>query len=70
MRWLLPKLPILSARDAERIILSLGFELLRTKGSHRIYGKEKERIVIPFHSGKNLHPKITKSVIELLEENS
>jgi len=69
MRLLLPKLPILKANESEKILLALGFELLRSKGSHHIYGKGKERIDIPYHSGKKLHPKIVKSVINLLEEN-
>jgi predicted RNA binding protein YcfA (HicA-like mRNA interferase family) len=35
----MPKLPVLTATEAERILLGLGFYLLRTKGSHRIYRK-------------------------------
>ncbi|MCO5251562.1 MAG: type II toxin-antitoxin system HicA family toxin [Candidatus Kapabacteria bacterium] len=65
----MPKLPILTAKEAEKILLALGFALMRTKGSHRIYGRDKERFVIPYHSGKNLHPKIVKSVVDLVDEN-
>lgn len=36
--------------------------LIRSKGSHRIYIKDHRRIVIPFHAGKILHPKIVKQV--------
>jgi len=64
----LPKLPILDAKEAEKILLSLGFELLRIKGSHHIYGKGNSRFVLPFHSGKSIHPKIVKSVIDLQDE--
>ncbi len=42
-----------------------GFVLIRSKGSHRIYQKENRRIVLPFHSGKILHPKIVKQVLKL-----
>jgi predicted RNA binding protein YcfA (HicA-like mRNA interferase family) len=63
----LPKLPVLNAKDAEKILFSLGFELIRIKGSHHIYMRNSERIVIPFHSGKTLHPKIVKSILELQE---
>ncbi|WP_217422984.1 type II toxin-antitoxin system HicA family toxin [Pampinifervens florentissimum] len=51
------------------MLLSNGFKLLRTKGSHRIYGKGKLRIVIPFHAGKTLHPKIVKQIFKAIEES-
>ncbi len=66
----MPKLPILNAKEAQKFLFDIGYELVRTKGSHYIYGKGNDRFVIPFHSGKNLHPKIVKSLIELVEENS
>ncbi|MBC8175365.1 MAG: type II toxin-antitoxin system HicA family toxin [Candidatus Marinimicrobia bacterium] len=59
----MPKLPKLTAREAESLLLTNGFELIRSKGSHRIYKKGSERIIIPFHSGKTLHPKIVKQVV-------
>ncbi len=40
-------------------------QLLRTKGSHKIYFKAGRRMVIPFHSGKTLHPKIIKQLFSL-----
>jgi len=43
-------------------------ELLRSKGSHRIYGKGILRVTVPFHSGTALHPKIIKQVLEIIEE--
>jgi len=61
----LPKLPVLNAREAEAILLNEGFKLVRSKGSHRIYMKDKERFVIPFHAGKSLHPKIVKQLLEV-----
>lgn len=63
----MPKLPVVDAKEAEKLLLAFGFLLQRTKGSHRIYFKEKKRIVIPFHSGKSLHPKIVKEVLEAVE---
>jgi predicted RNA binding protein YcfA (HicA-like mRNA interferase family) len=65
----LPKLPILTAKEAESLLLKAGFLLIRTKGSHRVYSKNDLKIVIPFHSGKDLHPKITKSVLNAIDEN-
>jgi len=62
----LPKLPRLKAVEAETLLLKGGFRLLRSKGSHRIYIKEQARIVIPFHAGKDLHPKIVKQVLKTI----
>lgn len=63
----MPKLPRLTAQEAENLLLDAGFLLIRSKGSHRIYLKANVRVVIPFHSGKILHPKIVKQVINAIE---
>ncbi|MBF0202920.1 MAG: type II toxin-antitoxin system HicA family toxin [Desulfamplus sp.] len=65
----MPKLPRLTADDAEKILFKAGFEYVRSKGSHRIYQNDNERFVLPFHKGKILHPKITKTLIELTDGN-
>lgn len=65
----MPKLPRLTAADAEALLLKSGFVWLRSKGSHRIYIKGGgRRVVVPFHGGATLHPKIVKQVIEAIEE--
>ena len=61
------KLPILTAKQAESLLLKAGFTMIRSKGSHRIYLKDKKRMVLPFHPGKNLHPKIVKQVMEAIK---
>jgi len=63
----LPKNPRINALEAEKMLFENGFELIRTKGSHRIYLKNDIRIVIPFHGGKILHPKIVKQVIKAID---
>ncbi len=63
----MPKLPRLTAEEAEKLLLKSGFQHIRSKGSHRIYKKNKLRFVLPFHKGKILHPKITKALFELIE---
>jgi predicted RNA binding protein YcfA (HicA-like mRNA interferase family) len=63
----LDKLPRLTAQEAESLLLKAGFELIRSKGSHRIYMKRDKRIVVPFHSGKILHPKVIKQVQKSIE---
>ena len=66
----MPKVPRLTAPDAEAMLLKAGFVWLRSKGSHRIYARRGRRVVVPFHSGTTLHPKIVKQVIEVIEEAS
>jgi len=63
----LPKLPRLTPQEAESMLLKDGYEFIRSKGSHRIYLKGTRRMVIPYHSGKVLHPKIVKQVIKAIE---
>ena len=63
------KLPRLTPQQAEKRLLKIGFKLVRSKGSHRIYMKEDRRMVLPFHRGRVLHPKIVKQVMKRLENN-
>jgi predicted RNA binding protein YcfA (HicA-like mRNA interferase family) len=58
-----PKRPRLTATEAEKLLLGAGFVLARSKGAHRIYVRSSERLVIPFHAGEVLHPKIVKEVL-------
>lgn len=64
----MPRLPRWTASEAERALLTAGFDLLRSKGSHRIYGKGARRVTVPFHVGTSLHPKIIKQVLEAIDE--
>jgi predicted RNA binding protein YcfA (HicA-like mRNA interferase family) len=64
----MPELPRWTAAEAERALLEAGFVLLRSKGSHRIDLKGTRRVVVPFHSGVVLHPKIIRQVLEAIEE--
>jgi len=63
----LPKQPRLTAKEAEKFLLDAGFIQIRSKGSHRVYRLEDVRVVIPFHSGKVLHPKIVRQVIQAIK---
>ncbi len=62
-------MPRLTPQEAEKLLLNAGFQIIRSKGSHRIYMKNKKRIIIPFHRGKILHPKIVKQVVKSIEES-
>jgi predicted RNA binding protein YcfA (HicA-like mRNA interferase family) len=64
----MPRQPRLTADEAEQILFQAGFEMIRSKGSHRIYRKGGTRVVIPFHSGETLHPKIVKQMYVSIED--
>jgi len=64
----LPKLQRLTAQEAEKLLLKAGFKMIRSKGSHRIYMKGDNRIIVPFHPGRILHPKVVKQVLESIKE--
>jgi len=49
------------------MLLAAGFVLARSRGSHRIYMRNEQRIVVPFHTGRTLHPKIVKQIIRAIE---
>lgn len=61
------KLPRLKPQEAEKMLLKAGFEMIRSKGSHRIYMKGDRRVIVPFHSGRILHPKVVKQVLKAIE---
>ncbi|MBL8223145.1 MAG: type II toxin-antitoxin system HicA family toxin [Bryobacterales bacterium] len=66
----MPKLPRLTAPEAEAMLLRAGFVWLRSKGSHRIYQAGSRRVVVPFHAGVTLHPKVAKEVLAAIAETS
>jgi predicted RNA binding protein YcfA (HicA-like mRNA interferase family) len=63
----LAKQLLITAKEAESLLLKAGYILVRSKGSHRIYMRQTTRVVIPFHAGKILHPKIAKQVLIAIE---
>ncbi len=63
----MPKLPRITAKEAKKLLLNAGFIEIRSKGSHRIYFRENVRVVIPFHSGRILHPKTVQQVFTAIE---
>ena len=62
----MPRLPRLTAQEAEELLEDAGFVLARITGSHHIYVKEAHRVVVPFHGTKTLHPKIVKQVFNAI----
>lgn len=66
----MPRIPRLTAAEAEALLTKAGFVWLRSKGSHRIYAKDARRVVVPFHGNEILHPKIVKQVLEAIDDLS
>jgi len=59
------RLPRLTLRRSFKVLERKGFALVRQNGSHKIFrNPEGIRITVPFHSGKILHPKLLKSIME------
>ncbi len=49
------RLPVLNAKSLEKILLNLGFERTRQKGSHVFYRHPDGRMTtIPHHRGRDL----------------
>ena len=61
------KLPRITANELIRALKKLGFEESRSSGSHRIYKNigGSKRIIVPYHSGKIIHPKIVRDAIKV-----
>lgn len=59
------KFKIFKPREVVAILLSNGFELRRTKGSHQIFTNtdNSKRVTIPMHSNKDLLPVTLISII-------
>jgi len=60
----------MTAPELEARLLQVGFTWVRSKGSHRIYQRGPDRVVVPFHTGQTLHPKIVKQALRILESDN
>ncbi len=59
------KLPRITAAETIKALEKAGFSFSRQSGSHKIYkNKEGKRTTVPYHSGKILHPKTLKSILQ------
>ena len=64
-----PKLPVVTGKELARIVVKLGFEFRRQKGSHAVYVHplDKSRVVIPMHVGVTIKPKTLRAIIQDLK---
>ena len=60
------KFPIIKSKELEKILLKIGFEKIRQKGSHGFYKHLDGRYTtIPHHPSKDLSPSL---LIKILKE--
>ena len=65
----MPNPPRLTAADAETLLVSAGFLFLERSGQHRIYGRDRTRVVVPFDGRVVLHPKLVRGIVEGIEHS-
>ena len=59
------RFPRITASEAIKALEKAGFVLVRQSGSHKIFrNKDGQRVTVPYHSGMDLHPMISKSVLK------
>jgi predicted RNA binding protein YcfA (HicA-like mRNA interferase family) len=62
------KLAIISARQMIAILLSMGFEEIRQKGSHKFFAHSDGRTtVIPDHTGEDLGRGLIRKILQDIE---
>jgi predicted RNA binding protein YcfA (HicA-like mRNA interferase family) len=62
------KLPVVSAKAFEKILLKLGFEIIRQKGSHRFYKHPDGRYTtIPHHPGEDISRPLIRAILREIE---
>ena len=65
---MLTRLKIINARKMEKLLLKLGFEKVRQKGSHAFYRHLDGRTTtIPHHSGRDLARPLIKEILREIE---
>lgn len=62
------KLPIVNAKQLEKLLLQLGFTILRQKGSHKFYKHPDGRYTtIPHHPGEDLSRPLIKTILNQID---
>ena len=56
-------LPVLKPREVAALLLQLGFQEVRQRGSHRQYRHPDGRgTTVPFHSGRDISPTLLRKI--------
>ncbi len=62
------KLPILNAKELEKILFRLGFEVKRQKGSHKFYKHLDGRYTtIPHHTNEDLSRPLIRAILNQID---
>ena len=62
------KLPVIDAKTLEKILLKLGFKIVRQKGSHRFYRHNDGRYTtIPHHGSDDLGRPLIREILKQVE---
>jgi predicted RNA binding protein YcfA (HicA-like mRNA interferase family) len=65
------RLPRLKGKDLVRILRGIGFQIVRTHGSHVFLRHEDGRVTtVPVHSGETLGPGLLRSILRDVELTS
>jgi predicted RNA binding protein YcfA (HicA-like mRNA interferase family) len=65
------KLPIVNAKQLEKLLLQLGFITQRQKGSHKFYKHPDGRYTtIPHHPGEDLSRPLIKTILNQIDLSS
>jgi len=62
------RLPIVDSKTMEKVLLRLGFKLLRRRGSHAFYRHSDGRTTtVPHHSGRDLARPLIREIMREIE---
>ena len=62
------KLPLTDAKTLEKILLKLGFKIIRQKGSHRFYRHDDGRYTtIPHHGNVDLGRPLLREILKQID---
>ena len=62
------RLPVVNAKSVEKILLSLGFEKVRQKGSHVFYRHRDGRVTtLPHHRRRDLARPLLRQILREIE---
>ena len=62
------KLPIVDSKTMEKLVLGLGFEIKRQKGSHKFYRHLDGRFTtIPHHQGRDLSRPLIREILKQID---
>lgn len=63
-----PRTTVLKARDIVRVLNSLGFSVLRQKGSHMMFGHPDGRFtLVPNHGGEDIGRGLLRKILREIE---